>query len=192
MQKRHKKNKSSKKSIKHKCDKSNFLTEPFRWQAIKSGVEPRDLGVESPIISLYMEDKNGRLIPKSTKKALCRDLYGYWNDLYSFGSDNLCPYGELGLDRKDLFWNHFEGSYPWLRLCASHWKVDQLWLSYSHTWKKPCTSDCAVKEPSPPSIPSKCRLKEDEDSADDPSRRRKGKAVDIMAPTVFHHSCPLT
>ena len=111
--------------------------EPFQWQVIKSSMEPRDFGVKNPIISLYMEDENGQPIPESTKKALCRDLYRYQNDLYSSGSDDLCPYGELGLDRKDHFQNHFKGSYPWLRLCASHWKVDQLWLSYFHTWKKP-------------------------------------------------------
>ena len=32
--------------------------ELFQWQAIKSSTEPRDLGVKSTIISLYMEDKN--------------------------------------------------------------------------------------------------------------------------------------
>ena len=46
-----------------------------------------------------MEDENGRPIPESTKQALRRDLYKYWNDLYSSGSDDLCPDGELGLDR---------------------------------------------------------------------------------------------
>ena len=117
--------------------------EPFQWQAIKSGAEPRDLSVESPIISLYMEDENSQPIPKSTKKALRRDLYRYWNNLYSSSSDNHCPYSKLGLDRKGHFRNHFEGSYPWLHLCVSHWKVDQLWLSYFHTWKKPCMLDCA-------------------------------------------------
>ena len=52
-------------------------------------------------------------------------------------------------------------------------------------------SDCAVKELSNSSIPSKHRLEEDKDLADNPSKQQKGKVADIMAPTVFHHSCPL-
>ena len=149
-----------------------------------------------------MEDEHGRPIPESIKKALRKDLYGYWNDLYSAGSDDLRTYGDLGLERKDHFRSCFERSYPWLRLCAGHWKVDQLWRSYFHTWKKPRTSDPSVREPSPPStaavktipppsVPSKRRLEGDEGSADDPSGRGKGKAKDIVAPTAFHHSRPL-
>ena len=176
--------------------------EPSRWQAVKSGAESRDLEVDGPIISLYMEDEHSRLIPESIKKALRRDLYGYWNGLYSSSSDSLRPSSELDLERRDHFRNRFEVSYPWLRLCSGHWKVDQLWLSYFHTWRKTRTLDpastesspsstAAVKMASPPPIPSKRRLEEEEDSAGDPSKRRKGKAVDTMAPTAFHHSRPL-
>ena len=33
-----------------------------------------------------------------------------------------------------------EEKYPWLRLCEAHWKVDQLWVSYFSTWKRPRTA----------------------------------------------------
>ena len=105
------------------------------WLAVKSNNQQMNLGINCPIISLYMEDEFGEPIPPGVKAALRKDLYAYWNDLFYAGSNDLRKYGDLGLDQKNHFRKTFEDKYPWLRLCEAHWKVDQLWISYFSTWK---------------------------------------------------------
>ena len=174
-----------------------------KWLALKNGsLAKPDPDGNIPTISLYMEDENGRAIPSGRKIELRKDLYCYWNDLYWAGSTDLRNFGELGLERKEDFRKTFEDRYKWLRLCEGHWKVDQLWVSYFSSWKRPRTSpDRKTKESSPisttadratspPPVNSKRRFEEDETSAEGSSKRQKGKQVDLMAPTTFHHSRP--
>ena len=123
------------------------------WQSVKNKSNPMDLGdADSPIISRYMEDEFGRSITPGVKAALRRDLYCYWNDLSYSDPNDLRNHGELGLKRKEHFRQTFEEKYPWLRLCEAHWKVDQLWVSYFSTWKRPRnTPDPKMKESTPTS-----------------------------------------
>ena len=113
------------------------------WLAVKSNNQQMNLSINCPIISLYMEDKFGEPIPPGVKSALRKDLYTYWNNLFYASSNNLRKYGDLGFDRKNHFHKTFEDKYPWLRLCKAHWKVDQLWISYFSTWKRPHKSPTA-------------------------------------------------
>ena len=176
---------------------------PAKWLALKnrSITKPNPDG-NIPIISLYMEDENGRAIPSGRKIELWKDVYCYWNNLYLAGSTDLWNFGKLGLKRKEDFCKTLKDRYKWLCLCEGHWKVDQLWVSYFSSWKRPCTSpDCKTKElspismaadqgTSPPPINSKRRFEEDETSTGGSSKRKKGKEVDLMAPTTFYHSRP--
>ena len=195
--------------------------DPTDWRIISrmnSANSPKtsDSDKIDPKISLYMEDQYGNPIPPEIKTALRHEVHAYWNDLYWDGSSDLRNYGNVGLRRKDDFRKTFEDRYPWLRLCSGHWKVDQLWMSYFHSWKQPKyprpTSDQDTKEltpgenvkeltpdsttatmaTSPPPLGSKRRLEEHEDSTDESYRRQKRKEDNLilMAPTVFHHSRP--
>jgi hypothetical protein len=184
---------------------------------VRKPINAKDTDIDSPMISMFMEDRSGNSIPVDTKTALRSDLYAYWNDVYETHPNDLRGYTGVGLQRRDHYRQTFEARYPWLRLCNGHWKVDQLWLSYFYTWKRPRSStgpnakestptgtsaDLNAKEStptstsanlatSPPPLASKRRLEEDEDSGDDPSKRHKGKGryIDskIVSPIGFHH-----
>ena len=177
------------------------------WQAIKNRTQAKDTDANSPIISIYMVDKHGNAIPDGEKTALRRNLYSYWNELFVTQPGDLRNHGDLSLTRKEHFRRTFEEKAPWLRLCEAHWKVDQLWVSYFSSWKRPRTTpDPKTKEPSPamsasadkatspaPEVRSKRRLEEEGDAIEDPSKRHKGKGKDLpdlMAPTPFQHSRP--
>ena len=116
------------------------------WLAIKNKTKLKDLTIDSPIISLYMEDETGEPIPKETKDTLRGDLYAYWNDVARSG-ETLYNISDLGYARLQDFRRTFEGRYPWLRLCDGNWKTDYLWVNYFHTWKK--------SNLTPPSSPAK-------------------------------------
>jgi hypothetical protein len=174
------------------------------WQAIKNKTLTLDSDLTSPIISLYMEDELGRPIPSGIKYALRKDLYSYWNDLYWAGSSELHNHGALGMERRQHFSQTFEGKFPWLRLCEGHWKVDQLWVGYFSTWKRPRStpdtqateesspiSISAIMATSPPPVTSKRGLEEDKSLSEVASKRHKGYGSDLMAPTIFHNSRPL-
>lgn len=175
------------------------------WQAIKNKTQSKDPGVESPVISLYMEDELGRPITPGVKRSVRRDLYHYWNQLYDSCPQDLRIFTEIGLDRKEHFRRTLEGAFPWLRLCEGHWKVDQLWVNYFRTWRQPRTptpssnakeptpsSTGAVKATSPAPVRSKRGIEEDEQATESASKRHKGKERDLMAPTAFHHSRPIS
>jgi hypothetical protein len=170
------------------------------WQAIKNKSQPKDLDADSPIISLYMEDEDGQPIARGIKGALRKDVYSYWNELFWADSNDLRNHGDLGIKRKEHFRRTFEEMYPWLRLCEGHWKVDQLWMSYFSTWKKPRRSespdpkskestpiDVSSDGPAPPTPAGIKRRLEEHDSQmlEDPSKRQRG---DIPSVTNFHHS----
>ena len=174
------------------------------WLAIKTGAAEKDLHIESPIISLFMEDEHGRPISPGVKKLLRNDLFFYWNGMYDAGEIPTI-HTETSLARKEEFRKRFEAKFPWLRLCEGQWKVDQCWINYFASWKRPRTSKTpeksksgAVDEPTQPqtgaptaeetrdpSATSKRRFEDPKN--EEPSKRHKGKGVDLMEPTKFHH-----
>ena len=156
-----------------------------------------------------MEDKFSHPIPRGIKTAVCKDVYSYWNGLHFAGSDDLHNFGKLSLECKDHFCCTMESKYPWLHLCEGHWKVNQLWVNYFHTWKKPC--GCAAKNiqlpyaavsntqeetqfesaasnKAAPPTPIKRRLEDEEAWS---LKWQKEKNQDIMAPTTFLQLHPM-
>jgi hypothetical protein len=195
-------------------DKSKFgrvrYWEQGQWQAIRNRMKDGNIGLDSPIISLYMEDEAGGPISPGSKTALRGDLISYWNDISRSGEE-LTNFTELGLERKDHFRNTFEAKYPWLRLCEAHWKVDHLWINYFGSWKKSraspepnarqptvgtkpsesaTTDTSSITEVSGVSTGSKCGC-EEVDHPDNNSKRLKGKDKQIFTPTKFHSSRPI-
>jgi hypothetical protein len=106
------------------------------WLSAKDN-DPLD--VDSPMISLFLEDALGNPISPGIKTALRNDLFAYWTDVYSSG-EVPTKYTDTGLARKEDFRKTFEAKYPWLRLCEAHWKVNQLWVNYFRSWKGPRSS----------------------------------------------------
>jgi hypothetical protein len=186
---------------------------PDTWLNIKNkgGRGPRELSIESPIISLFMEDEFGNPIPETIKGKLRGDLIAYWNEVHRSG-ELLRNFTETGITRKDDFRKFFEGKYNWLRLCEGRWKVDQLWINYFGTWKKNHSSLPATPEPpaaledatpgpndvasgagrnpdvSTISTSHKRRLEESETRSEDSVKRHQGMSA--IQPTKFHHSRP--
>jgi hypothetical protein len=178
--------------------------DPDQWQAIKNKLMERDEDDNSPVISLYMEDQFGAPIPRDIKFALRRDIYAYWNQLRATSPGELLHFGEIGLSRKEDFRKTIEATYPWLRLCSGHWKVDQLWVSYFRTWgKSRGEARSRTKESTPFStsadhgtspllVGSKRRFEENEESPEESFKRRRENEKVLMAPTAFHHPRPMS
>jgi hypothetical protein len=178
--------------------------DPDHWLAIKNKQLAKLDDDNSPIISLYMEDQFGAPISPTVKQALRKDVYAYWNQLGVTSPDEVLNFGDIGLSRKEDFRKTFEAAYPWLRLCSGHWKVDQLWVSYFHTWGKPrgkARSKAKESSPlsisadhgtSPPLVGSKRRFEENEESPEESFKRRRENEKVLMAPTAFHHPRPVS
>ena len=112
------------------------------WLAAQRKSSSKDS--DSPIYSLFWEDEFGNVVSDEVKEAVRDDLYGYWTDVHkeckkltpreSLGE--LTRYKDLGYKRKEDFRKIMEGKYPWLRLCAGHWKVKRLWMNHFRSWQK--------------------------------------------------------
>lgn len=164
--------------------------------------EDSDLAV--PVMCLWMVDQNGQHISSGIRHSLRQDIFAYWTGIDA-GVERLTIFTDTPLARKEDFHQTFEAKYPRLRLCEGHWKVDQLWISYFSSWRRPHSSptpektgpitkgqspfEMAVEESRAP-VPAKRKSDDSNSLNEDPSKCFKGKAVDIMAPTNFHHKRP--
>ena len=126
--------------------------EQGQWQVIQNCIKAKELSIDSPVISLYMEDETSTAISPGVKNTLQGDLFSYWNDIHETG-EVLKKFTELGLKRKDHFRAYLEIKYPWLHLCKAHWKVDHLWINHFRSWKKPRLSP--TLEPGANTTPNK-------------------------------------
>ena len=179
------------------------------WQASRNRDSRKELDLGSPIISSYMEDKNGEKISEGIKNGVRQNIYTYWTGL--FRGKAAINWGDLDLDTKEAFRNKFENKYPWLRLCEEHWKVDHLWINYFGSWKRtrrpspapesvitsenPSAGVSSETEVSDISTGSKHGREEPEGLIIASPKRlkvgEKGKAREAFAPTQFHHSRPV-
>ena len=106
------------------------------WQAIRSKQGPKPLDLDSPIISMFLEDEFGQPVSHETKKRLFGDLNSYWTGMLDAGHTPKNWTDSLDLKTKNDFRRSFEGQYPFLRLCEGGWKVDQLWINYFRIWRR--------------------------------------------------------
>ena len=176
------------------------------WQALRSKHGSKDLPVDAPIISVFMEDEFGEPISEAVKARLRGDLMAYWTDIHNAG-EKLRNWTDVGLERKDHFRQTFETKYPWLRLCEASWKVDHLWINHFRTWRKGHPE--LATTPEKPVVPKKIVVIEStdsdssgnsigikrrrEDQEEDSSKRHKGKGKDVqvMPTNEFHPARPL-
>ena len=100
------------------------------WLEIRSGSKNKD--VNSPVLSLFFEDKFGNPISDKVKEQVRGDIAAYWIDMIREG-EMPTHYHGLGFKCREHYRNTMEDKYPWLRLCEGHWKVKQIWINH---WKK--------------------------------------------------------
>jgi len=115
------------------------------WQPIRNGEVPNKSGI--PTITLYMEDEFGNPIDEDTKEELRGECNFYWNQVVFDGDgDSLQSWQDLGLKRKEDFRIFIEHKFPWLRLCAGHWKMKQVWVNYFGRWRDGRSATQAKKQ----------------------------------------------
>lgn len=105
-----------------------------RWLEIRGGGH-NSPDLDSPVWSLWMEDSFGDPVPQGVRTNIREDVFAYWNDMVT-AKDIPKLYAEAGFEAKEAFRITMEGKYNWLRLCAGHWKVRQLWMNCYRGWKK--------------------------------------------------------
>ena len=90
-----------------------------------------------PVYSVWMEDQFGEPISEDIKTAIHEDIYSYWSGMFMDNKISLqmAP-KDVAFRFREEFRIAMEGKYPWLRLCAAHWKVRQLWTNYFSKWKR--------------------------------------------------------
>ena len=100
-----------------------------------------------PTICQFWEDESGEIIPSARRGAVTRSLRSFWQQKHNEGVrvDTLT---NIGWDLLTDFRNTMESEFPWLRLCADHWKADQLWINHFSSWT-PATTN----EPDPAQAP---------------------------------------
>ena len=102
------------------------------WLKIRSGVNTTDS--DSPILSLFFEDKSGVRFPKAIGDAVHNNISAFWDGMYADGrSEMLRNWNKTSFTKKEEFRTTLEGKYPWLCLCEANWKANHLWINYFRT-----------------------------------------------------------
>lgn len=90
---------------------------------------------KGPILSRFLEDKDGNLIPESQKKAILATAASFWQ--YLLDKKRVPKTFRLANIETKLKWQTLmESSFECLRYCDNHWKVDQIWINYFPSWFK--------------------------------------------------------
>jgi hypothetical protein len=104
---------------------------------LRSGADPGSSGGGASTLCIYLEDEFGQPVLSEIKDELLADVRGFWADQLRKGKeDELVPLTKLGFAMREEFRLTFEEKFPWLRLCAGHWKVFQLWINHFGSWRK--------------------------------------------------------
>lgn len=91
-----------------------------------------DLNQEDGVLA-FLEKDDGKLISYDDKKQLYRAMRGFWND-HIDGRDPPLNWSSAGETLRNAFRDFLESKFFYLRLCASRWKVEELWKRNYHSW----------------------------------------------------------
>ena len=99
------------------------------------GSDPGAPKKKAPVLSCFLEDKDGDLISESQKKDLFAMVASYWQ--YLLGK-NRAPknFRRITLEIKLQWRALMESQFECLRFCDGHWKSDQIWINYYPNWRK--------------------------------------------------------
>jgi hypothetical protein len=95
------------------------------------------------VLSSYMEDENGEDVPEATRKAVRKMARGLFELLLTHKKAP-ATWGSAPLDAQTELIFRLETQYPFLRLCANHWKADMVATnSYSQWYSRAVGRDAA-------------------------------------------------
>ena len=97
---------------------------------IKSGTQGE--GVNSS----WMEDEDGNRVDITRQKTILREARLTWLTMRDFGVE-LANHGDVTGPVLEYFYALMETKFFELRLCADHWKADQIWRENFSSWKQP-------------------------------------------------------
>lgn len=118
--------------------------------------ERREPKKKDPILSRFLEDKDGNPISESDKKAILAMAASFWQ--YLLDNDRAPKnFRQTNIEIKLQWQILMESNFECLRYCDNHWKVDQLWINYYPSWLK--TALRKIKE-------EKARLQAEQEAAD--------------------------
>ncbi|KAG7094796.1 hypothetical protein E1B28_005610 [Marasmius oreades] len=93
----------------------------------------------------HLEKEDSTVISKAEYKELLRDLKGFWHDNID-REDPPENFSGLGASMQDKYRDFLETRHWYLALCDNHWKVDGLWMTHYHSWKKNHCANPARKQ----------------------------------------------
>ncbi|KAF9780409.1 hypothetical protein BJ322DRAFT_1023692 [Thelephora terrestris] len=109
----------------------------------RGGEDDHEEKPRGSILSSYMEDENGEDVPESTRKAVCKMARGLFQLLLTHKKAPT-TWGSVPLDTQTELIFRLETQYPFLRLCANHWKADMVATnSYSQWYLRAVGRDAA-------------------------------------------------
>jgi len=99
------------------------------------GSDPGAPKKKIPVLSCFLEDKDGMLISESQKKDLFAMAASYWQHILD---KNRAPknFRRINLEIKLQWRGLMESQFECLRFCDGHWKSDQVWINYYTNWRK--------------------------------------------------------
>ena len=82
-----------------------------------------------PILSCFLEDKDGNPIPETERKEILSTAKGYWEYLFR---RNKAPETsrKKTIDITIQWRTLMESNFSCFRYCDNHWKSEQLWINY--------------------------------------------------------------
>ncbi|KAF9785315.1 hypothetical protein BJ322DRAFT_1020861 [Thelephora terrestris] len=110
----------------------------------RGGEDEPEKRPKGSILSSYMEDENGNEVPDSTKSAVRKKARALFQLLLH---TNIAPatWGAAPLNAQTELIFRLEKEFPFLRLCANHWKADMVATnSYSQWYKRAVGRDVAT------------------------------------------------
>lgn len=81
----------------------------------------------------YLEDTEGAPITEDERRTVYSHAHLIWN---SFASTGRPPagYKQVSIQYLTRYHEEMEKEFPILRLCARHWKADQIWILNYPSW----------------------------------------------------------
>lgn len=150
---------------------------PTDYRAIRHGKKDPATQISDSKLCLFWELPDGTVVPSNRRKAVTNDLRAWWQEKHD-DEEHLTSIRDLGWRLRDSYRAHIEGKYPWLRLCADHWKADMLWQNHFSSWS-PAKAPTDGEEST-----STKREHSPEDTMEGPSSKKLKSAGATLGPVV--------
>jgi hypothetical protein len=99
----------------------------------RGGEDDHEEKPRGSVLSSYMEDENGEDVPEATRKAIRKMARGLF-ELLLMHKKAPATWGSVPLDTQTELIFRLETQYPFLQLCANHWKADMVATNSYSQW----------------------------------------------------------